>query len=236
MPSATSTTLTYLFQSLNPYDTFDDATAWEGQLGAWRCILDKGRLQAIANSFNGEVPSDTLEPMLRSWEAVAYLREQHEIAFIRSDPAPRGAVGAGADSDSLDRIYVRRNDSYPQPDDSFSLNPTVSRLLDVIGSYRRMRLDLVTALRELLATLGQAAGRDLDAIQAEYNIDDRVLSVIRELADRAGSPDGTTPPRYRGPEWQWMQEALRLVTLQAGRRSAEPPATRLVLEDFQTDL
>ena len=59
-----------------------------------------------------------------------------------------------------------------------------------------------------------------------------------ELAaqDRAPAGPNTGPPSYRGPEWQWLQEALFRLTLQAGRAGDGPPESKLALGDFQTQL
>jgi hypothetical protein len=65
-----------------------------------------------------------------------------------------------------------------------------------------------------------------------------VLDKVAELAAR-GHPAAATddrPASYRGPEWQWLQEALARLTLQAGRAADGPPQTRLELDDFGTQL
>ena len=61
-----------------------------------------------------------------------------------------------------------------------------------------------------------------------YNVDTEVVDEINVLKDRQGT--------YRGPEWQWMQEALRLITLQVGRRTDAPSPDRLGMDDFRSHL
>ena len=117
----------YRLVSANPYDTFDEAATLHGQLGNWRFVLDDGRLLATTDeSFDSEADARaTLEPLLRAWDAVAYLRDQYEVSFVADgvepSPAPPGM---------RDRIYMRSNKAYPEPDPDFALTATADRLLE----------------------------------------------------------------------------------------------------------
>lgn len=227
-------TLIYEFGSLNPYDTFEAAARWSGHLGSWECVLDRGQLTATTGqSFESEAAGRaSLEPMLRTWEAAAYLRDQYEIYF-----RPSRASAEIRDAADRDRIFRRANEAYPAPDPSFTVTPAVEGLLGLIREFIGGAIALPAAVDELVAALKSGAQEAGDGSVAEtYNVDQGVVDAITELAGRGAKSLEERQSSYRGPEWQWMQEALRLLTLQVGRRTDGPPQTSLAMADFKTRL
>lgn len=229
-------TLDYGFGSVNPHDIFDRARPWRGRLGAWDCVLENGRLSATAvESFESEpAATASLEPMLRAWEAAAFLRDQHEIFFRPDRPAADSEI---AGKSNRDYVFRRVNETYPAPDPTFTRTPLVESLLEVIHSFMAGSIALPVAIGELDAAL-ESAARDAGAgsVADAYNIDREVAETLAELAQRGAAAAAEGQAVYRGPEWQWMQEALRLIALQVGRRTMEPPTGRLQMEDFKTRL
>lgn len=229
-----ATSLSYRFGSLNPHDEFGSARPWQGELGPWRAVLDRGRLEAASDErfASQSAARSSLETHLRAWEAVAFLRDQHEIFFA---PGGVDSPAAGGFYERRERIFRRANTVYPEPDPSFSRTALVDRLLDVIRSFFAGSIALPVAVDELLAALGASLAEGESghsAIAASFNIEPAVVEKLAELAGRARSSHAGEPA-YRGPEWQWMQEALRRVTLQAGRRTDRPPADALRMADFR---
>jgi hypothetical protein len=235
MTSSDRITLSYDFGSVNAHDTFDVAQPWRGRLGSWDGTLDNGRLSATtADSFESETEARaSLEPILRAWEAAAYLVDQHEIWFRAAGSEPGGEASGFS---NREHVFRRLNESYPGPDLSFTRTPLVERLLDLIRAYTAGSLELPIAAGELLSALDSAPREEGASIADAYNIDPAVIETLTEMAARHADSQATGQAAYRGPEWQWMQEALRLLTLQAGRRTSEPPAARLAMEDFRTRL
>lgn len=230
-------TLSYDFWSINPHDTFDRAEAWNGNLGAWSCTLDHGKLTATtAEAFESETDARaSLEPMLRAWEASAYLRDQYEIRFV-----PEGTPDDAARADSPqahDQIFRRVNETYPAPDPDFSMTALVEQLMGTVHRFTETPAELPLVIADLLTRLDTSLGEiGAASVDAAYNIEPDVLGTLGELSDPARQAAAGGRPAYRGPEWQWMQEAQRLVTLQAGRRSTAPPTTRLTMADFKSQL
>lgn len=239
--------LSYRLRSGNPYDTFDDAPAWEGVVRGWSCRLDRDRLQAIPPQPVSDLTSAraALEPALRDWEASALLTGQYRIAFVFDGSVSTGSAGErfvpAIEEDNQfsvdeDLIYRRANEAYPRPDSSFSKDATVSGLIEEIEVFWQGETPLPVAVSSFMAALNRGAG---DRRPAEaWNIDPLVLDTLRELAERPGTANqvGSTLPAYRGPEWQWMQEALMRVAHHAGRAAHGLPADLLTMESFSTKL
>ncbi len=210
------TTLRFAFGTLNANDSFANASAWEGDLDGWHVVLDATGLTATTTySFADDAEARTaLEPRLRAWAAVAHLRDGLDIYF-----------GEPPAADNRERIVRSSNATYPPPDPDFRLTPPVERMLAIHGDFVSGATPLPQALAAVLELV------DADAL----NVDRGVVDAARELAERSAGPAGE-PPRYRGPEWQWMQEALRLLTLQQGRAANAAPTRALTLPDFRSEL
>ncbi len=213
------TTLQYRFVSRDRFDTFDAAPPLQADVDGWHLVLADGVLTATSvEAIEPDAAAHAaLEPILRAWETVAYLRDQHDISFVaEAAELPNDGFATTPDED---RILVRNNAAYPAPEATFERTALVDSLLAV---QRRFEADvpaLPQAVRDLVAL---TEGLDI-------GIDKTVMSTLKELAERDQS-------RYRGPEWQWLQEALRLVTLQAGRREATRRARPLTMADFASEL
>ena len=209
------TTLRYRLGTHDRYDTFDSAPALDADVDGWHLALADGVLTATSvEAIDSEPAARTaLEPILRAWEAVAYLRDQHDIYFVaEGDDAPTTGFAATPDED---RILVRENDAYPAPDPAFERTPEVDSLLAILRRFEGDAPSLPQAVRDVVGIVGNG----------DFGIDDDVMATLRDLAELDQS-------RFRGPEWQWMQEALRLVTLQVGRRGSG----RLSMSDFASQL
>ena len=236
------TILEYRLLSLNRYDTFEHAPPWRGVLDSWNCVLAGDRLVAQTDRpfASAELARADLEPRLSAWQAVAYLNGQYEITFRFDGGAPAEGAQEPADPDGEDRIYRRTNDGYPPPDPSFTRTELVEQLLDDIGRFRRGEESLPAVAAVALRRLRTLAnGSDsVTSLAAALNVEPDVIAKAIELAaqDRGPITPGDGPPAYRGPEWQWLQEALPRLTLQAGRASDGPPAKRLTMDDFATRL
>jgi hypothetical protein len=235
-------TLAYALDSRNRYDMFDDAAPWRGTLGEWQATLDACRLEASTEQPFTEARAALadLEPMLRAWETVAFLRDQHEISFrlIGGRMADGTEVVPAASSAAVvpdeNEIYRRSNVEYPAPDETFARTALVDDLLALIWRFRHGELALPSVATAVLHALAAGAPGADGGIAAAYNVEPRLVEVFTELAGRGHPPVADQPPAaYRGPEWQWMQEAIRLLTLQAGRRTSGSPAIRLGLEQFR---
>jgi hypothetical protein len=239
--------LHYGFVSLNAHDRFERAAAWRGELGAWKCELLDGRLQAAAGRGRGfldvAAARQDLDLLLRDWETFAFLDDQYRVAFIFERAAvtmgdnevEQGAPDPRPPTED-DAIYRRDNDRYPAPDTSFSRTALVVELLDDIWRFRRGDAALPSVARSLLGKLADAApGHD---VSAAWNIEVRVAETVTELVSRSDGPlnAGQAVAAYRGPEWQWLQEALRRLTIQAGRGRSGLPARALTLDDFSARL
>jgi hypothetical protein len=211
--------LIYRLVSDNPYDTFDQAEPWSGEVGGWSLTLQNNTLRATSESDD----TAAIEPLLSAWAAAAYLRDLYEIRFVAegSEIPPPPPYGR-------DRIFRRVNKAYPEPDQSFHLTSTAERLLSLSRAFTSSLATLPETFVEAATVLASAAEDAGGSIADVYNVDQEVVDKISELKDRDGS--------FRGPEWQWMQEALRLVTLQTGRRNDSPPRERLGMNDFRSHL
>jgi hypothetical protein len=198
---------------------FEQAPPLEADIDGWHLVLADKELKATSVEAiePEEAARAALEPILRAWEAVAYLRDQHDVCFV-ADGADQPPHGFTAMPDE-DRILVRNNHAYPAPEPRFERAPLVDILLAVLRRFDADVPSLPQAVREVV---GLVEGKDL-------GLADDVMSTLRELDGRVGS-------RYRGPEWQWMQEALRLVTLQAGLGEAARRERPLTMADFASQL
>ena len=175
----------------------------------------------------------SLEPMLRAWEAAAFLADQYEIIFRSASAAAEPETADGLQ----DHVFRRLNETYPEPDPAFMRTDLVERLLDLNRGFRTRTVALPAAVAELVEAFESTADEaGVGSVATAYNIDPDVVGALTELAGRAKKSSSPDELSYRGPEWQWMQEALRLWTLQAGRRTTEPPATPLRMTDFKTSL
>lgn len=237
-------TLEYHLASLNRYDTFDQAPPWRGLLGAWEFLLSDMHLQARSGERFANVAQAraSLEPLLRAWEAKAFLDGGYELTFRFDGDPNEPTPGAEAEEafDSGDRIYRRANGAYPAPDPTFQRTPLVEHLLEQINRFRRGEMSLPAVAANVVHELRTMAGGSTDpgVVATALGTERRVLDKVAELAAR-GQPAAATddrPASYRGPEWQWLQEALRRLTLQAGRAADGPPQTPLELDDFETQL
>ena len=217
--------LTYRLVSDNPYDTFEEATPWSGQLEGWQLTLQDGILRATSESEEGSESGGraAIEPVLNAWAAAAYLRDLYELRFVPdgSEPPPAPPYGR-------DRIFRRINKSYPTPEPSVRLTPTAERLVRLSQAFTSGLAELPATFVEAAGVLATAAQEAGGSVADVYNVDKEVVDVIDDLKGRDGS--------YRGPEWQWMQEALRLMTLQAGKRTDSAPGDRLHMDDFRSHL
>ncbi len=149
---------------------------------------------------------------------------------------PLAAAHEPAGTDGEDRIYRRTNDAYPAPDPTFTRTELVDQLLDDISRFRRGEESLPAAAAAALRRLRALAnGNDsVTSLAASLNVEPDVIAKAIELAAQDRAPAGASggPPSYRGPEWQWLQEALFRLTLQAGRAGDGPPQSKLAQGDF----
>jgi hypothetical protein len=221
------TTVRYRLVSRNPYDTFADDAEWRGRLGQWDVHLRNGELEATPTE-QAEVAE--LEAHLRDWAAAAYLSGRYDIYFR---PAEEGEQEPADETDEA-ALYRRQSADYPAPDEEFVLTSLADELVGLIGRYRAGEVSLPTAGRLLLDRLEAAA---TGPASTAFNVDPRVIDTLAELTGRAEpAADGRRAASYRGPEWQWMQEALRRLALQAGRASRGRPVQGLALDDFEAEL
>lgn len=240
--------LHYRLESRNAYDVVDPAARWDGALGAFDCSLVANRLVA-ADSTSPTVATARagIEPHLRDWEAVAWLRDSFEADF-RYDGAANHAPDAGVFEDrsgaetrlpaDAGLIVVRHRSAYPAPDPSFRRTELVTSVIGEIQGFATGRAPLEEAVARILELLrsqfADAKPGDGHAELADrLNVDDGILTTLHDLAKR---PDVTQAsrgaPKYRGPEWLWMQEAIRGLALQAGRAGGGPPPVRLAIDDL----
>jgi hypothetical protein len=240
--------LRYRIESRNAYDSVAPAANWRGSLGTIDGSLTSGILEATA-STDGSVAEAraSIEPYLRDWEQVAWLRDGFEAEF-RYDRASRRA----ADSDeeweasgaepvlvpSSDLIVVRHRSAYPEPDPSFRGSELVTSLADGIARFEHGEARLEDVAGEILQTLrlqfGAGNARSWPAdLAVRLNIEDAVVTTLDELAGRPDADQGSRgAPKYRGPEWQWMQEAIRRLALQAGRAHSGPTTARFTMNEL----
>jgi hypothetical protein len=197
-------------------------------------------LRAIADSSPEIAPADeSFDDLLRAWECVAYLRHQIEIRFVPADSvtAPESQHEQHI---FVDRIFRRNYTRYPEPDPSFEITEGVEQLMGAIADFRGRKRTLPSSVNDMLKVLHASARpeRPPKTPDVRYNISPEVWSALEELAGRGAqlAESWTVQRAYRGPEWQWMQEALRLVTLQVGRGRVGLPATQLSLADFTSRL
>jgi hypothetical protein len=137
-----------------------------------------------------------------------------------------GTAGAPDDATRDRDVYNGEDRWFGVADADIATTLLASELLETVRAYRRGTVALQDAVKQVVAKLTAAAGDD--GANGAFNIDPAVTSKAAELADRHDAV-------YRGPEWQWLQEALVRLALQAGRRTADvSPAARLTLEDFRS--
>ena len=247
VPTDPTSRLTYSLRSRNPHDTFEEAE-WRGSLGRWAMQLSNGRLEAIASQPipEGAKARNALEPLLRAWEAVAFLQGHYDIEFRHDEsegaqPPDRPSsdpVGSQSLMPHEDHIFRRSNSTYPAPDASFTRTPLVEQLLLEIAAFRSRQKSLPDVVHAILAAMASAAEGSVDDIASVYNVAPEVIETLSDVADRPQTVDGPASMlrRYRGVEWQWMQEAIKLLTLQAGRAAAGRPVNQLNMDDFGTKL
>jgi hypothetical protein len=250
MSAASTRTLLYRLESRNRHDSFDGAVPWHGRLDGWTCTLEHGHLEASADRPFRDVAAAraTLEPLLRDWEAAAFLQGLYEIRFRFEGTRPNegsnevsveGSQEEPRQSNWPDEhsIVRRLNAAYPEPDVSFSRTPLVDGMLEEIAVFRRGEKPLPSVAQSLISDLTATVG-DPRTLIAAFNIEAEVIERLRELANRGDPPlqPHELIQAYRGPEWQWMQEALMRLTLQAGRTKAGDPPTQLTMQQFRTRL
>jgi len=83
MKNARVERLNYEFRSLEDRHDFSQAAAWEGDLGDFRCRLDKGTLEARprAHYANVDAARQALERHLRAWELWSELNNIIRVEF-----------------------------------------------------------------------------------------------------------------------------------------------------------
>ncbi len=240
--------LHYRLESRNAYDAVDPAARWEGSLAAFDCSLVANRLvTTTSSSWPIAETRARIEPSLRDWELVAWLRDSFEGEF-RYDGAVIHASDAGDHEDATgaeaplvpaaDLIVVRRRAAYPEPDPSFRRSDLVTSVVGDIERFATGGARLEEATGGILETLrthfAVANAGDWHADLAKHlNVEEAIVTTLHDLAARPDVPEGSRgAPKYRGPEWLWMQEAIRRLALQAGRVNGGPPPIRLAMDDF----
>lgn len=247
--------LYYRFESANVFDTVDPAAVWEGALGLFPCMLHGYRLSASVPPDLGDAATarGALEPLLRDWEALAFLAEDYEFVFAFEGSKIEGSgldtrEAASARQPSPDGIFRRHSRFHPRPDASFHRSTKVDAMLEEIHRYRRDAVELPGAGRAILALLtgrravpGDAAPEpapDWPGIARALRVDEGILTTLAELSGRTapGASAEEVGTAYRGPEWQWMQEVLSRLTLQLGRSDQGPPPLHLSMHSLATAL
>lgn len=247
--------LFYRFESANVFDTVDPAAVWEGTLGLFPCALHGYRLRASVPPDLGDAATarGALEPLLRDWEALAFLAEDYEFVFAFEGSEIEGSgldtrEAASATQPSPDGIFRRHSRFHPRPDASFRRSTKVDAMLEGIHRYRRDAVELPGAGRAMLAlltgreaVLGGAAPEpapDWPGIARALRVDEGILTTLAELSRRTapGASAEEVGTTYRGPEWQWMQEVLSRLTLQLGRSEQGPPPLQLSMHSLATAL
>jgi SAM-dependent methyltransferase len=138
--------------------------------------------------------------------------------FVLRRPATDGA--AASDGDQSKNIYCGDQRWFGIAEDDITASSSPNIALANWQAFRAGRMELPVALAEVLATDDHA----------DTNMDAEVEAKATELAYRV-------PANYRGPEWQWMQEALVRLAAQAGSRTPDSPlAGPLTMETFRTRL
>jgi hypothetical protein len=246
--------LQYRLESFSVHDTIDPAATWHGQLGAFDARLHRHRLQAVIDSpiHEAALARQRLEAILRDWETVALLTDGHELRFVYEGVAVGEPNGQWADLDRtgaepgvlpvVDAIVRRHRPDYPPPDPAFRISPMVLSMLREIEAFRADVPTLPLVAQRILGILADSFDGDGESLShgdhlrgaaQRLSIDDEVVTQLAGLSARA--TEAATPPgqiRYRGAEWQWMQEALTRLTLQAGRAGQGAPGTRLSMDAF----
>ncbi len=212
-------------RSANPYESWAGATPLRGQFDGWEVAVEAGIVSVSPAPARAEGPSADPETasFLRAWQLAAYLRSQHEIWFAQID----GDAAVPELFPEREHVFRRVHEEFPAPDSEFRVSPEVERML--------------VALREQLygsASPIAAGAAVLDALDGDAaNVDAAVVNMLRDLVARGEPADIDIYRTYRGPEWQWLQEAVRLVMLQVGRaRPGTRPSQPLTMASFSTSL
>jgi hypothetical protein len=250
--------LYYRLESASPWDTFDSGASWQGRLGAFEGELQAGRLSLTTGE--AVTPLDaraSVEPLLRDWESSAWLDGGYEFRFIFDGVASSDARMDGSGQEGVvaepsplpppDAILRRINLEYPFYDSSFRRSPLLESMLTQIQHFHAQEAPLTETLQNVLrilrerfapgdaGTTSELAGEHVSVISRALNTDREVISTAAELAWRtapAAKVDQRVP--FRGPEWQWMQQVLRRLALQAGRAHEAQPPERLTMGDLVT--
>ena len=147
--------LSYEFRSLEERHDFSQATAWEGDLGDFRCRLDQGTLEARprADYTSADVARQALERHLRAWELWAELTNSIRVQFRyrsaqvvdrQSTPdsisvaahAELAEVGIAANNAT---VKLGHSQYPPPPSKDLATSPLVEELLGWVRDLREGR-------------------------------------------------------------------------------------------------
>lgn len=210
----------YELRSSNPHETFPATDAWQESIAGWQVAFDGGTVV---------VSGADAERLLRAWQLAAFLCDQHEIEFA---PGPVGPLFPGRE-----QVYRRVNTAYPRPDAEFRAAQLVEDLFALLARFVTGTADAVTTAAALLKQLEAAAGGAGADVAGAFNLEPALLARLHALLERRTDEVAEPHTLYRGPEWQWLQEVMRLLVLQAGRRGdGEPPRTQLTMTSLVSRL
>lgn len=137
----------------------------------------------------------------------------------------------GHSADAKTSIYCGDKRWFGIDDEEVAATLLGAELLEMVRAYRRSDIALPQAAAHVVDVLHQASGEEAVAVAVAFNIAPAVLQKLADLTAR----DSASP--YRGPEWQWLQEAVLRLALQAGRRSSDQPAAdELTMDSFRSRL
>jgi hypothetical protein len=246
MKNARVERLNYEFRSLEDRHDFSQAAAWEGDLGDFRCRLDKGTLEARPRAHYADVDAarQALERHLRAWELWSELNNIIRVEFwyksaqVVDRQSTPDSVSVAAHAEAAEAVMVANDATvklghgeYPPPlSVALVTSPLVEELLGWVRDLREGRQRMLVLTYLFFTRLKYEYNDEVHAAAA-LNVSRTVLVTLRKLAAKN---DPSERRKVEGPiqrlteaERGWITAALPRLTQQVAEIEAGSSAPKL---------
>ena len=247
--------LIYRFESENPNDKFDEASALEGRLEGYEFELADGELTARPLHHFDEVEQarELIEPKLRSWESTAFLEPNRfrirfrfvDAKLVDLEPDPGNTtihLRAGERIVFRERVtLVRGMRKYPAPDPSFESTPFTDKLIYRLQQYHDGHELLPGVAYYILEQLERSLIGDQKnrrrLLGRHMKVQKKVLVELSELSNRpdprVGRHAKENPVPLSDAETTWMDAVIFRLVRRAGElHNPEEQIAEISMDDL----
>lgn len=242
--------LSYRLSVLDERHDYSGASAWRGRLGDFEVHLEGATLIGTPKTHfsSAEGARAALEPILRSWELRADLEDSIPIRFsfetarvMDRQPNPGGTVvqiNLASEVSLAGEVSLRvGHASFPPPARAPLAEDTlVKDHLTSIHDVRMRTQRLLVGAYLFLSRLEYEFGGSRQAAAKGAAVSERVLNKLGELsvvndADERRKVQGPARPLME-TERNWLDKALRRITLQVAQLAAAGTPPQLTMTDL----